>query len=70
MFLVAENDFVGMDLAIQVVEKIDLFRDVFFNLHKSTNYEERLINIISKSKLEEGNKHRENMESIQECLDC
>lgn len=29
----------GMHLAIQVVEKIDLFKDVFFNLHKCTNYE-------------------------------
>lgn len=45
------------------MEKIDLFSDVFLNLHKSTNYEERLVNTISKSKLEEENqaqgKHRE-----------
>lgn len=42
-----------MDLAVHIVEKIDLFRNVFFNLHKSTNDEERLINRISKSKLED-----------------
>lgn len=28
-----------MDLAMLVVEKIYLFRDVVFNLHKNANYE-------------------------------
>lgn len=63
ILLVAENNFVGMDLAIHLVEKIDLFSNVFFSCHKSTNYEERVINAISKSKQEEEKqaqgKHRE-----------
>lgn len=53
-----------MDLAVHVVEKIDLFSNVSFRLHKSTIYEEMLINTISKSKAEEEKqawgKHREN----------
>lgn len=50
--LLPENDFVGMDLAIHRVENTDLFSNVFFNLHKSTDYEKGLINTISESKLE------------------
>lgn len=53
ILLVAGNNFVGMDLATHLVEKIDLFSNVFFNHHKSTNYEERLKNTIYKSKQEE-----------------
>jgi len=43
--------------------KFDLFSYVSFSLHKSISYEERPINTISKSKLEEEKKaqgkHRE-----------
>lgn len=51
-----KKDFVDMALTFHVVEKIDLFNNVSFTLHKNSSYEEHSLNQSWRRR----GKHREN----------